>query len=489
MRFTRGNVVIAAIAALAGLAVPSATAAASGAPPPSWPQARYNAAAAGYNPHETQLSAHNVSKLVTRAVAPLGQSYAAAAPVVADGMVFITAYSIPATSAELEAFPESCGAPHGLSCSPVWTATVGDVAPSSVAVADGKVFVNTEGGPENLTQMLSAYSVHCGTGGASCSPIWTATFHGRSYESVAPTVAGGVVYVPVGKVGRAFLNAYPVNCSTHCHPLWRGTMVDGAEASAAVGDGYVFVTDYDAQLYAFKVGCARGGNLCSPAWSGSVGENGPRGPAVDDGLVFVGSQNGDLYAFNARGCGTVQSACPPVWVDVTARLKNILADPAVAYGLVFVTDYGNGTLYAFPEHCASSSCPPVWKAFLARQDLSDPAVANGVVYVSEGSNAKNVGIDAFSVHCATGGGTCTPLWHGTAGYYIPSGPAVAGGELWAGSGPINGPANLYAFGLPVPHQSSASPGEHSTSPGASPRTPRPGTPRGPARLPFPPSPA
>ena len=40
-----------------------------------------------------------------------------------------------------------------------------------------------------------------------------------------------------------------------------------------------------------------------------------------------------------------------------------------------------------------------------------------------------------------------------------------------------------------PGDGSAGPGEHSASPGASPRTPRPGTPRGPARLAIAPSPA
>lgn len=115
-----------------------------------------------------------------------------------------------------------------------------------------------------------------------------------------------------------------------------------------------------------------------------------------------------------------------------------------------ITNYITGYLYAYPEHC-SEVCKPEWQAFLAPQNVGAPAVANGVVYVDEGNSAKNVGIDAFSVHCATGGGTCAPLWHGDGGsYYVPSGPVVAGGELWATGGPVSGPANLYAFGLPVP---------------------------------------
>lgn len=37
-----------------------------------------------------------------------------------------------------------------------------------------------------------------------------------------------------------------------------------------------------------------------------------------------------------------------------------------------------------------------------------------MVYVSLGDNDKNVGIDAFSVTCATGDRFCAPLWHGPA---------------------------------------------------------------------------
>jgi outer membrane protein assembly factor BamB len=171
--------------------------------------------------------------------------------------------------------------------------------------------------------------------------------------------------------------------------------------------------------------------------------------AVGGGLVFAGSQDGDVYAFTAKGCGG-QLFCLPVWTAVSKPGANFLARPAVAYGLVFIANYVTGYLYAYPEHC-SEVCKPVWQAFTAPQNLGAPAVANGVVYVAEGNSAKNVGIDAFSVHCATGGGTCTPLWHGNGGsYYVPSDPVVAGGELWTSGGPVNGPANLYAFGLPVP---------------------------------------
>src|SRR5579863_363498 len=440
MKVTRHLSLSAALVAVAGLAF--------GTTAPSWPQPRFDAAGTGYNPAETQLDAGNVGKLVTRAVAPLGRPFSAAAPVVADGLVIVTGYySNGGQRGEIEAFPEACGAPLGLSCKPVWKAFVSTDDSMGVTVADGMVFANTL--TPKPTQKLWVFSDHCGTGGATCRPLWTTNIRGISDAAQAPTVAGGVIYVPYGRVGDAALLAFPEACHYGCQPLWRGPLPTVLDDSAAVADGFVYVPGYDGYIYAFKVGCATGGKACSPVWAGNVGEGGPRGVAVGGGLVFAGSQDGDVYAFTAKGCGG-QLFCLPVWTAVSKPGANFLARPAVAYGLVFIANYVTGYLYAYPEHC-SEVCKPVWQAFTAPQNLGAPAVANGVVYVAEGNSAKNVGIDAFSVHCATGGGTCTPLWHGNGGsYYVPSDPVVAGGELWTSGGPVNGPANLYAFGLPVP---------------------------------------
>ena len=491
MRVTGGRLVPAVSAAvMVGLTlVPGTAVPAGGAPVPSWPQPRYDAAGTGYNPQETQLGVHTVGKLVTRATTALGRPYSAAPPVVADGMVFVTGYySNGGQPGEIEAFPETCGAPHGLSCTPVWKAFVSTDDSMGVTVADGKVFANTIAvnyRKETDQQKLWVFSVHCASGGATCSPLWTTTMPGYTDADEAPTVADGMLYVPHGAIGHAFLDAFPVACSTGCQPTWRGQLVSGADASATVADGYVYVPDYDGNLYAFKAGCASHDRVCTPAWAGNVGEGGPRGAAAAGGLVFIGSQNGNLYAFKARGCGGART-CLPVWTDHTRTGANILAEPAVAGGLVYITDYADGFLYAFPERCATASCTPVWKAFLAPKELSSPAVANGVVYVATGSGPPRVflpiqshghlpardgpsprgeaagsltpgagsltaGIDAFSATCATGGATCSPLWQGSGGsYYSPSGPVVAGGELWGTGGPHNGPADLYAFGLPVP---------------------------------------
>ena len=439
-------------AAVAGLSLPfGAAAPALGSPAPSWPQARYSAAQTGYNPHETQLNTGNVHGLVTRATAPLGDTYGGSTPVVAGGMVFVTSYSINSVREEVQAFPETCGAPLGLSCSPLWTGLVGDAAGSAVTVADNEVFVDSDTLAPVPSQELWVFPEHCGTGGATCSPLWRATIPGSVGSEAPPTVAGGTVYIPGGQAGSAYLYAYPATCSTPCKPTWRGSMdIGDVYESATVGDGFVYIPDYDGNLYAYHVGCATGGKKCSPAWQGNTGQLGPGGAAYANGLVFLGSQNDDVYAFKATGCGISGVDCSPVWQAVTG--SNVRSEPAVANGLVYITS-DDGYLYAFKEHCAFS-CTPAWKAFLSSGEdsfHSSPAVANGVVYVSWTNSVSKKGIDAFSATCATGGGTCSPLWEGNGGsYYLLSGPAVAGGELWAAGGPQNGPADLYAFGLPVP---------------------------------------
>ena len=118
------------------------------------------------------------------------------------------------------------------------------------------------------------FSVHCGTGGAACAPLWTTTLPGESDEDEAPTVADGVVYVPHGSFDHSFLYAFPATCSTGCKPLWRG-------------------------IDAFSATCATGGRTCSPLWHGSdlVASD----PAVAGGEVWatVGPPTGPdkLYAF------------------------------------------------------------------------------------------------------------------------------------------------------------------------------------------------
>jgi hypothetical protein len=455
MRFIRGAacwaVVTAAVTGAALALGPSAPA--LGSPAPSWPQTGYNAAQTAFNPHETQLSTGNVHELVTRAIARVANPDSGGTPAVAGGMVFVASSgsSFGGARGKVQAFPETCGAPLGLSCQPIWTATVGQFTYGSVAVADNEVFVDSDTLATVPHQKLWVFGEHCATGGAACTPLWTATINGDDGSGDPPTVAGGTVYLPGGPPNNAYLYAYPVKCATICKPTWRGKMAVGNDdAPAAVGDGFVFVSDYGGFLYAYRVGCATGGKECKPAWEGNTGSLDPGPVAYANGQVFV-SSNGVLYAYKAAGCGISGFECSATWHSKThAGAGGALA---IAYGLVYAAS-GNAWLFAFKQHCAST-CLPTWKAHLAPRGAThtgSPAVANGVVYLPWGDILTGrESIAAFSATCATGGGTCSPLADVDGGSYIEmGGPAVAGGELWATGGPRNGRGDLYAFGLPVP---------------------------------------
>jgi hypothetical protein len=64
--------------------------------------------------------------------------------VVADGLVIVTSYfSTGGQRGEIEAFPEVLRTPQGLSCRPVWQASVSYDDSMGLTVDDGMVFVNT----------------------------------------------------------------------------------------------------------------------------------------------------------------------------------------------------------------------------------------------------------------------------------------------------------------------------------------------------------
>jgi outer membrane protein assembly factor BamB len=126
----------------------------------------------------------------------------------------------------------------------LWTGTIANVTGaqnwSTPAVSDGRVFVAGNDGK------LYAFAVGCGTGGASCSPIWTARLNGPSYTKAvfaSPAVANGLVYI-VGDddFSVAHVNAFAVNCATGggaCSPLWSAslnydTQTLGSDASSAI---------------------------------------------------------------------------------------------------------------------------------------------------------------------------------------------------------------------------------------------------------------
>jgi outer membrane protein assembly factor BamB len=442
-----------------------------------WPMSRFDSAQTAFNANERSLGARNVSQLHLLATVPLANQFGDGVAVVHHGMAFVASYSLNRSPGRLEAFSSNCGGAavggaavggaavggaavgdFKAACVPLWTAVVGRYSGGTVAVADGLVFAGGDNGADPPAPRLYVFPERCRQDGRLCQPLWHADLPGSGELHASPTVSAGVVYVPAGTAGTAYLFALPVHClvgaGKNCVPLWRGKMDLGdALQSVAVSHGFAYVPDYDGYLYAFQVNCASKGGVCNPAWLGYTHELGPSAAAVGGGLVFVGSQDENVYAFNEGGCGSSGGACPPLWRGATRG--NVRSMPAVAYGTVFFTS-DDGNLYAFPEHCAAS-CRPNWTAPLGVIDSFDsfrasPAVANGVVYVSSSNGGSSRAILAFPALCGIHQARCEPLWTSDAdSYFLFEGPSIAGGRVYATAGPSAGPGQMFVFGLPFKH--------------------------------------
>jgi hypothetical protein len=406
---------------------------------------RYDAAQEGYNVAVRGLGLDAVSRLHLAGVIPLAapsSNYAAASPVISAGVVYVTGYGLGQISV-VYAYPASCGTSMS-TCSPLWTATVGDDSVPRVVVVDGVVMVaGDDGGSPYPYGELYAYPVGCRSDGGTCPPMWTAELTDYTPLEAAPTVANGVVYEAGNNELSGFRNylfAFPLHCGTGgaaCVPLGRGQMNNGdTYGSVAVSGGVAYVPDYSGWIYGYDTGCGSDDALCQPVWSAYTGQLGPSAAAVADDQVVVGSQNDDLLAFPARCPGP----CKPLWVGQTKQ--SIRSDPAVAKGVAYVTS-DDGNLYAFWTGCRGA-CPPLWTATLSAAGIdsfhSSPAVADGVVYVTWGTTVSAFGA---SVTCS---GPCQPLWSDSPGsYYELDGPSLAGGEVWVSGGPSAGPGTVYAF--------------------------------------------
>jgi outer membrane protein assembly factor BamB len=422
-----------------------------------WPQFLHDPAHTGYNAAEALLSSTSVRglKLAWRTTSVIDSS-----PAVADGVVYVTNQGDDAGA--LSAFAVGCSTGGGI-CTPLWTATIGDVTDSSPAVADGVVYVTSIGDDGGG---LSAFKVGCNTGGGSCTPLWTATT--GDIIDFSPTVADGVVYVAGTIEGKLY--AFAVGCASDggsCSPLWTGSFgtanssPEPSHSSPALADGVVYIAGaYDSTLYAFRVDCADGGS-CTPFWRGTIGGRPPHGaagssPAVADGVVYVTSAPyqadgappvvARVYAFRAD-CADGGRFCTPIWTATVGHYSP--SPPVIANGVVYVGS-GDGELYAFKVRCADSgrTCSPFWTGTAANlYGGGPPVVANGVVYV--GTCASHCGwpadgkLQAYAVGCASGGRSCGPLWTGAIRGIFPSTPVVADGVVYIGSAS----GKLHAFAL------------------------------------------
>ncbi len=282
----------------------------------------------------------------------------------------------------------------------VWQASL----PTGVGApvySKGVVYVVAEGST-TLTNGIYAFSATCGTGGATCTPLW-----------IGPGgLGGGGYYFP--------------------------------EMSLAVGAGRVYAR-LGNDLVSFAVGCGTGGATCSPL-SSAPGVASGTSPAFANNYVY--STEASSLVVRRPGC----LSCSPVW---TGNLPSPSGrTPTVAGSRVYVVQ--GSSLFVFSSSCGSTTCAPIWSTNTGGGIAYPPTVANGVVYVP-----TNNDLLAYPVSCWNG---CSPLWNAGSGGTFSNAPyatvAVSDGKVYS---PSSDGLQVYST-APTPMSSKVDAGKLRPSP-------------------------
>ena len=202
-------------------------------------------------------------------------------------------------------------------------------------------------------------------------PVWSVIHPGGAYSS--PAVAGGRLYIAIHNQGLLALDA---NTGSQ---LWLAPMPGPQWSSPAVENGRVFVGSRDDQkLYAFDA--ATGNTL----WTATTNDWVQSSPAVANGVVYIGNNAGNVYAFNAQSGALI-------WQTAFAPGFGALSSPTVANGVLYIAsgidDSGtqfDGKLYALD----ATTGAVLFSAFVSENAQGEsrwvnasPTVDNGVVYI------------------------------------------------------------------------------------------------------------
>jgi len=360
-----------------------------------WTHFRFDPAHHGVNPNETILSPANVANLTVKWRTNIGGGCFASADVVSGKLYTADTGSAngklhaldSATGQELWTFPPDALPGDFAFASP---AVVNGMVYYAVNRVDPVVFaVNAATGQEiwrhlgPFSQIISSPTVENGrvyvafTDGTieALDPtngqvIWSVIHPGGAYSS--PAVADGRLYVAIHNSGLLALDA---NTGSE---LWLAPMPGPQWSSPAVENGRVFVGSRDDhKLYAFD---AVTGNTL---WTATTNNWVQTSPAVADGVVYIANNSGNLYAFNAETGGLIwQSAVSPGFA--------IGSSPTVANGVVYVASaldasarHFDGKLYAVDAANGQVLFSDVVTEGQgeARWVQASPTVDNGVVYI------------------------------------------------------------------------------------------------------------
>jgi outer membrane protein assembly factor BamB len=202
--------------------------------------------------------------------------------------------------------------------------------------------------------------------------------------------------------------------------LWTFKTINKVESSAAVANGYVYVSCGDIFYYTSNVMV-----YCLNAQTGALVWNFTPGgycftPAVANGYVYLGSYDNHLYCLNA-------TTGIQVWNYSAGSYDDVYA-PIVTNGYVYVGTSFGGLL------CINATTGVlVWDFAASGAAAYNPSVSGGYVYV---------GCSSGTVYCLNAL-TGTPVWNYTTNGGVQDAPVVYNGNVYFGSGgPFTGHYNV-----------------------------------------------
>jgi len=378
----------------------------------NWMQSYYDGAHTGYNPHETTLSASNVSALQLQ-WGSSGPTNGVAGFALDDGVVYAESF---ASSDNLAAIDAATGAT-------LWTVTArntGESYTAPVATGDRLVFAQcsfTDGGGgygavcayrKSTGEMVWQWSNPC-----NCAPESTLN---------SPMVyANGAVYFGYsngGAGGSEYVVALDAKSGSVLWTYDTGTSNSLGYAGVAVGNGLVYVGCNGSN---FAGVCALSQSSGGLVWSANIGTN-SLAFTVGKNLLFVNANF--VYEVIALDASTGST----VWTFATDGTD---LPVALAKNVVYANGSGH-ELYALKARTGAQ----IWST--TPQSLSSsPSVANGVIYVGQSGNNW----PAASAFDASNGSL---LWSSSGAGYGYAPPIVANGTLYIANAPCGA---ICAYGL------------------------------------------
>jgi eukaryotic-like serine/threonine-protein kinase len=243
----------------------------------------------------------------------------------------------------------------------LWTFPTGNDIDSSPAIADGRVYINSNDG--------KIYCLNSNDG----SMLWNYADSNSTIDNYSSaTIIDNTVFVGSG------LSIFALNAANG-ELVWSISAAGYISATPVVSNGDVFVV-------------SSSGILCINATTGAIVWNITNvdgetldffrsSPAIANNRLFVGAENGNIYCLSA-------STGSLIWKYKT--LREIWSSPAVADGKALIGS-SDGKLYCFNE----STGTLLWSKMTIDRIVSGPAISEGTVFVGCGGSDLGGGIYAF----------------------------------------------------------------------------------------------